>query len=97
MARTGNPDHPWAVRRRDRSGWRRPVRSVFPKSGEAPPAYGTRQNDESYIEVSPSVTEGPDEEELTGILDACELTGFTLGTALVFENAIERLYYSDSR
>lgn len=28
--------------------------------------------------------------------DACELTGFTPGTALVFENAIERLYYSDS-
>ena len=37
-----------------------------------------------------------DEEELMGILDACELYSFPPETARVFENAIERLYYSDS-
>jgi hypothetical protein len=30
------------------------------------------------------------------ILDACELSCFTPETASVFENAIERLFYSDS-
>ena len=55
-----------------------------------------RKNDESYIEVSPSVTEGPDEEELTGILDACELSSFEPEMARIFETAIERLFYSDS-
>jgi len=54
-------------------------------------------------EVSHSVTEAPatdrrtdDEEELMGILNACELYSFPPETAKVFENAIERLYYSDS-
>ena len=55
-------------------------------------------------EVSPSVdtareagqTDGQDEEELTGILDACELSYFPPEMARVFENAIERLFYSDS-
>ena len=37
-----------------------------------------------------------DETELTDILDACELSYFPPETANVFENAIERLYYSDS-
>ena len=37
-----------------------------------------------------------DERELMDILDACELSSFPPGTAQVFENAIERLYYSDS-
>lgn len=58
----------------------------------------------SQIEVSPSVlkpthdglTDEEREDDFLSILDACELTGFTPGTALVFENAIERLYYSDS-
>ncbi len=31
-----------------------------------------------------------------GILDACELSSFPPETARVFENAIERLFYSDS-
>ena len=55
-------------------------------------------------EVSPSVgaaypgQDGPDreDEELLEILDACELYCFAPETARVFENAIERLYYSDS-
>lgn len=55
-----------------------------------------RKNDGSYIEVSPSVTEGLDEEELTGILDACELSSFEPEMARIFETAIERLFYSDS-
>ena len=55
-----------------------------------------RKNDGSYIEVSPSVTEGPDEEELTGILGACELSSFEPEMARIFETAIERLFYSDS-
>ena len=37
-----------------------------------------------------------DERELMDILDACELSSFPPGTAQVFENAIERLFYSDS-
>ena len=63
-----------------------------------------RKIDRSQIEVSPSVlkpahdglTDEEREDDFLNILDACELTGFTPGTALVFENAIERLYYSDS-
>ena len=47
-----------------------------------------RKNDGSYIEVSPSVTEGLDEEELTGILDACELSSFEPEMACIFETAI---------
>lgn len=53
----------------------------------------------SHIEVSPSVARGDgpagDEQELTGILEACELQCFSGETARVFENAIERLFYAD--
>ena len=64
-----------------------------------------RNKERIQKEVSPSVetareaeqTDGQDEEtELTGILDACELSYFPPETARVFENAIERLFYSDS-
>jgi len=42
-------------------------------------------------------TDGQDEEaELTDILNVCELSYFQPETARVLENAIERLYYSDS-
>ena len=37
-----------------------------------------------------------DEGELMGIVDACELSSFPSETARVFENAIERLFFSDS-
>jgi len=57
----------------------------------------------NQIEVSQSVVgvhaQGgltDDERELMDILDACELSSFPPGTAQVFENAIERLFYSDS-
>ena len=61
--------------------------------------------DLSQREVSPSVYPGSihqsdgqtdDEEELLDILDACDLDTFQPETAQVFENAIERLFYSDS-
>ena len=63
-----------------------------------------RKKDLSQKEVSQSVlrvaaqTDGQtdDEEELMDILDACELDCFSPETARVFENAIERLFYSDS-
>ena len=58
------------------------------------------QPDTSFSDVSPSVAseDGPtdDEKELTGILDACELSYFEPEVARVFENAIERLFYSDN-
>ena len=63
-----------------------------------------RKKDQSQKEVSPSVSavgvemdgQTDDEEELEDILDACELYCFDPETARVFENAIERLFYSDS-
>ena len=57
--------------------------------------------DSSYIEVSQPVSAGgadgraDDEEELMGILDACELHCFSPEVARVFENAVERLFYLD--
>lgn len=61
-----------------------------------------RYTEPSHTEVSQSIAPaGADgqadaEEELMGILDACELFCFAPETARVFENAIERLFYSDS-
>lgn len=62
-----------------------------------------RNTKQSQKEVSPSVRAAPaedgltdEETELMGILDACELYLFPEDTARVFENAIERLFYSDS-
>ena len=57
------------------------------------------QPDIAFSDVSPSVPSedrpADDEKELTGILDACELSYFEPEVARVFENAIERLFYSD--
>lgn len=63
-----------------------------------------RNKERIQKDVSPSVeragawdaTDGQNEEELTDILDACELSYFPPETARVLENAVERLYYSDS-
>ena len=61
-----------------------------------------RENDGSYIDVSLSVAPGDrdrpadDDEELDMILENCELYAFDPEVARVFENAIERLFYSDS-
>ena len=58
------------------------------------------QPDIAFSDVSPSVPSEDrptdDEKELTGILDACELSYFEPEVARVFENAIERLFYSDN-
>lgn len=67
----------------------------------APNKNEKRKSDSSYMEVSLSVplqiTDGQsDEEELEEILGACELDYFEPEVARVFENAIERLFYSDS-
>ena len=63
------------------------------------PSYNnTSHKEQSHMEVSQPVSGGrmDDEGELMGILDACELSSFPPETARVFENAIERLFYSDS-
>ena len=68
----------------------------LPEVPERHPNY----TDLSHTDVSPSVPcrrgTADGEEELAGILDACELPCFSRETARVFENAIERLYYADS-
>ena len=67
------------------------------------PSYKEKsQKEESDIYVSPSVNpadtnrQADDEKEFQEILDACELDIFEPEVARVFENAIERLFYSDS-
>ena len=65
------------------------------------PSYKEKKEKEgSNIHVRPSVThmgrQADDEQELQEILDACELDIFEPEVARVFENAIERLFYSDS-
>ena len=63
-----------------------------------------RKTEKSQIEVSPSCpaparnrpTDAESEEDFLSILDACELDYLPPEAALVFENAIERLYYSDN-
>ena len=87
----------------------RTAESAAPEPPNPPPSYKeTSKKEESDIYVSLSV--GPagtnrqadgarladDEQELQDILDACELDIFEPEVARVFENAIERLFYSDS-
>ncbi len=79
----------------------KPAESEVPEPPNPRPSYKDISHTyPSYIEVSPSVPRGSgptdDEQELTGILDACELHCFPRETARVFENAIERLFYADS-
>ena len=71
----------------------------LPEVPERHPNYTDKSHtDLSHTDVSPSVPRrrgtADGEEELAGILDACELPCFSRETARVFENAIERLYYS---
>lgn len=81
----------------------RTAESAAPEPPNPPPSYKeTSKKEESDIYVSQSV--GPagtnrqtdDEQELQEILDACEMDIFEPEVARVFENAIERLFYSDS-
>ena len=82
--------------------------AVLEPSDPPPSKKEKREKERSKKEVSLSVTPtltvgavrdgrtGDEEEELLDILDACELYCFAPETAHVFENAVERLYYSDS-
>lgn len=87
------------------NGGLRAAESAFPEPQKVMPSKKEKRNiDLSHIEVSQSVsasardgrTDEEAEEELLDILDNCELSCFEPETALVFENAIERLFYSDS-
>ena len=70
-------------------------------SKQRPSNIKSSHTDSSYIEVSRPVNAGgadgraDNEEELMGILDACELHCFPPEVARVFENAVERLFYLD--
>ena len=78
----------------------RTAESALPEPQEPSPSYtDISYPDSSNTQVSHSVsqTEPADEEkELMSILDACELSYFPPEIAHSFENAIERLFYSDS-
>lgn len=75
--------------------------STAPEPPDLRPSYKEKKKkEESILYVSPSAG-GADrrtggEEELQEILDGCELDIFEPEIAQVFENAIERLFYSDS-
>lgn len=81
----------------------RTAETELPEPQSPPPSYiDTRNTEQSNTEVSQSFPpvgadgQADDEAELIGILGACELSFFEPETARVFENAIERLFYSDS-
>ena len=79
----------------------RTANAEVPEPQKARPSYKDLSHTyPSHTDVSLSVTRGDGpadgEAELTGILDACELQCFPSETAMVFENAIERLFYADS-
>ena len=82
--------------------------AVLEPSDPLPSKKEKRKKERSEKEVSQSVTHplaagaardrrtDDEEEGLLDILDACELYCFDPETARVFENAVERLFYSDS-
>ncbi len=87
------------------TGASRTAESAFSEPQKLTPSKKEKRKiDQSHMEVRPSVrtpaqdgrTDGDAEEELLDILDGCELECFAPETALVFENAIERLFYADS-
>ncbi len=91
---------PFKSRRFDGS---RAAESAAPEPPNLRPSYKEkRKKEESHIYVSPSVgpaganRQADDEQELQEILESCELDIFEPEVAKVFENAIERLFYSDS-
>lgn len=75
--------------------------TAAPEPPNPPPSYKEpSKKEQSFPYVSPSVdsayTDSRDEQELQEILDGCEREVFEPEVARVFENAIERLFYSDS-
>ena len=83
-----------------RNGPSRIAESALPEPQDPGSSYTDRSDsDSSDNQVSHSVWQtGPADEEkaLMSILDACELSYFPPEIARSFENAIERLFYSDS-
>jgi len=74
---------------------------TVPEPPKLRPSYiEKREKEGSDIYVSQPVSaagrRADDEQELQDILDNCELETFEPEVAMVFENAIERLFYSDS-
>ena len=90
------PPYP-PVQNRQNSGSRTVKTAGAEPSFQRPSYNNTRNKEQSHIEASQPVPYGraSDEAELMDILDACELSSFPPETARVFENAIERLFYSD--
>ena len=86
------------VQNRQNDGSRAVESAVAEPSKRRPSYNNTRKKEESDTYVSQPVShrQADDEAELMGILDACELSSFPPETARVFENAIERLFYSGS-
>ena len=87
------------------NGVSRTAAAELPEPQKPTPSKKEKRNtDLSHIEVSQSVstrardglTDEEAEDELLDILEGCELYCFEPETALVFENAIERLFYADS-
>ena len=81
----------------------RTAKPEVPDPQNPSPSYiDTSHTEYSTLPVSQSVScdtvdgQADEEAELMGILDSCELSFFDPGVARVFENAIERLFYSDS-
>lgn len=80
------------------------VEPTVPEPPKAPPSKKERNKTyRSQQDVSQSIPRAredgltdADEKELTEILDSCELTLFPDDTARVFENAIKRLFYSET-
>ena len=92
----------------ENGGFRTADMAVLEPQDLPPSKKEIRKKERSSKEVSQSVTpasvpqgaswdgQTDEEEELMDILDACELYCFPPETARVFENAVERLFYSDS-
>ena len=72
-----------------------PAQSVSAAGAAIPAAPGVMASDTSTPDADRRTDEQA-EQELTGILESCELEYFPPETARVFENAIERLYYSEN-
>ena len=103
-AEEASQDLPYRQFKNGRYDSSRTVETTTPEQSIWQPSKKEIRNKEiSQKEVSRSVTGPPgedgradDEAELTDILDACELSYFSPELSKVFENAIERLFYSDS-
>lgn len=94
------PQNPQVLNREN--GESRAAEVESPEPQDLPPNKKERSYSHfSKTKVSQSVKksgdgQADDEEELLDILDGCELSFFDPELAKVFENAIERLFYSDS-